>query len=140
MQFIENKDKLVAVIFVGLVLMLIGMLTKSSYITVAGFPLVFAAWMAVGAIRKGKIGAIFKTMLALLLLMWYVAFFSMLAIDHSTLNGTVFGFESGAAIMVYVVWLGSFVVGPLIFSAFIFDKEYLSAQDEAEFIAKYETN
>jgi len=130
-----KNDTWVKVLLIGSILMLIAQVGKIPMLFAISFPIVIVGWMALGAMRRNKIGKTLKLSLTALLVIWVVGFIVLNVMDHSQFNGTVLGLVPGTAIMIYIIWLLPFFIGTLVY-CLKFNEEYLDEEDIRKFEKK----
>ncbi|SHK56030.1 hypothetical protein [Paramaledivibacter caminithermalis] len=123
-----KNDNWVKILFAGAILMLISQIAKIPLLFAVSFPVVFATWMILGAIRKNQIGQGLKLSIVSLFAIWVIGFLAMNLMNHSVFTKTILAFMPGTSIMIYLIWLLPFFVGTLVYSL-RFDKEYLAEED-----------
>lgn len=128
----NKKDLTVLVILISAVLMLIAQLTKNNMLFALSFPFVCIAWMWLGAMKKDSVRGRAKISLISILIIWLIAFASMVSMNNSQVTGYFLGLPKATAIMVYGVWVVSFLVVTLVY-AIRFDKDYITNEDIKEF-------
>lgn len=118
----NKKDLTVLVILISAVLMLIAQFTKNNMLFALSFPFVCIAWMWLGAMKKDGVRGRAKVSLISILIIWLIAFSSMVSMNSSEVTGYFLGLPKATAIMVYGVWFASFLVATLVY-ALRFDKD-----------------
>ena len=125
----QNRDSWVLLILIASLLMFVAQVFTIELLNAVAFPVVFFAWMWLGAIRKKQIGSGYKKSLLVLFVIWLGGFLAMNLMDTSSMfEGTVLGFPPATAIMVYVVWFLPLIAGTLIYGL-KFDSDYLGQED-----------
>lgn len=124
------NNKVILVVLASAIAMMAGLLLNNAMIVAITFPIVVMSWVALGALRKGKLGKGYALSLGLTLIIWIVCFVFMTVMDVKVAPTTyILGLPLGTAIMVFGVWIFSLL--PFTFlQGHFFERDCLGIEED----------